>query len=193
MNISDPPVKKLYYIFAGLFLLLLVPNEGISQSYLTKSGHVEFDSSVPLHSFTGVSDRLVGKIDLQNSTIDFYVDVHTIETGIGKRDRDMLETLDAENHPFAEFYGKLVSDFNPQNSQPQNVTVEGEFTVHGVSQPLTINGTLQKNSNGLHVEASWTLNMKDYNIKPPGILFYRVSEKIDVSISATLPPKTKTK
>ena len=193
MTVFDTTKKIACFAIASVWLLLTIPRIAISQSYLTKSGHVEFDSSVPLHSFTGVSDRLVGKISLPDSTVDFYVDVNTLETGIGKRDRDMLKTLDAENHPFAEFYGKLVSDFNPQNNDPQKVIVEGQFTVHGVSKPVTIDGTLQKTNNGLRVDADWTLNMKDYNIKPPGILFYRVSEKIDLSISATLPLNTKAK
>ena len=193
MLVFDTIKKIAIFAIASVTLLLTIPGSAISQSYLTKSGHVEFDSSVPLHSFTGVSDRLVGKISLPDSTVDFYVDVNTLETGIGKRDRDMLKTLDAENHPFAEFYGKLVSDFNTQNNDPQKVTVEGQFTVHGVSKPVTIEGTLQKTNNGLRVEAEWTLNMENYNIKPPGILFYRVSEIIDVSISATLPLNTKAK
>ncbi|HEX6982243.1 MAG TPA: YceI family protein [Balneolaceae bacterium] len=155
---------------------------------MTKSGHVEFDSTVPLHSFTGTSDRLVGKINLSDSTVDFYIDIHTLKTGIGMRDEDMLETMEAEKYPFAEFYGKLITDFNPELEEPQEVTVKGDMTVHGVTNPVEITGTLQKTDEGLQVKADWTLNMKDYSIKPPGILFYRVSEKIDVSISATMPP-----
>lgn len=173
-------------ITAGLFILGMA-GETLSQSFMTKSGHVEFDSSVPLHSFTGISDQLVGKISMADSTVDFYVDVHTIKTGIQKRDKDMLETLEAEQHPFAEFYGKLTSAFNPNSSEPQEVTVEGKFSVHGVTNPLTLEGTLQKNGNELEVSASWTLDMSDYKIKPPGILFYRVSEEVDISITATLP------
>jgi polyisoprenoid-binding protein YceI len=106
------------------------------------------------------------------------------------RDDDMLETMEAEKYPFAGFYGKLVSDFDPGNREPQQVTVKGEMTIHGVTKPFEITGTLQKTDEGLKVKADWIINMKDYDIKPPGILFYRVSEKIDVSISATLPPLT---
>ena len=170
------------------WVLILFPLLAHAQSYLTKTGHVEFDSSVPLHSFTGESDHLVGKINLADSTVDFYVDVNTLKTGIGKRDEDMLETLEAEKHPFAEFYGKIVSPFQPKTNGSQTVTVKGDFTVHGVSNPVTIEGTLNKTENGLQIKASWSLNMTNYNIKPPGILFYRVSENIDISISATLPP-----
>lgn len=176
------------YLTHALLLILFLPTLAIGQSYMTKSGHVEFDSSVPLHSFTGKSDNLVGKVSLADSTVDFYVDVNTLKTGIGKRDNDMLSTLEAKKYPFAEFFGKLRSQVNLNENQSKKVTVEGRFTVHGVSQEVSIDGTLQKTDEGLKIEASWTLNMKDYNIKPPGILFYRVSEKIDISISATLPP-----
>ncbi len=182
--------KSRHILFGFLFVLVIsaAPLSGSSQSYMTKSGHVEFDSSVPLHSFTGVSDHLVGKITVTDSIVDFYVDVNTLKTGIDKRDNDMLKTLKAQEYPFAEFYGKIVSDFKPIGVQPQKVTVEGKFSVHGVSKQRTIAGTLKKVKEGIHVEASWTLNMTDYNIKPPGILFYRVSERIDISISATLTP-----
>ncbi|MCW9706339.1 YceI family protein [Aliifodinibius sp. 1BSP15-2V2] len=163
--------------------------ESLSQSFMTKSGHVEFDSSVPLHSFTGVSDQLVGKISLADSTVDFYVDMHTIKTGISKRDEDMLETLEAEEYPFAEFFGKVTSPFDPNRSDPQKVTIEGKFSVHGVTNPLSIEGTLQKNGKELEATASWTLDMSDYKIKPPGILFYRVSEEVDISITASLPAR----
>lgn len=178
-------MKKLLQLVL-LVILISTPLISNGQAFKTESGSVEFKSSVPLHSFTGISDKLVGRISLADSTVDFYVDVNTLKTGIGKRDRDMLATLEADEYPFAEFYGTLSSDFNPDVGAAQKVSVEGKFTIHGVSNEVTIDGTLQKTDQGLAVKASWTLNMEDYNVKPPGILFYRVSEKIDISIDATL-------
>lgn len=179
-------MQKILLSYLSL-LWLLIPVSSDAQTYQTKKGYVEFHSTVPLHSFTGKSKHLVGKISLQDSTVDFYVDVHTLKTGIGMRDRDMLETLDAEKNSFADFYGKIITSFDAAADTSQNVTVEGKFSVHGVSQPVTIQGTLQKADNGLLINASWQLNMSDYDIKPPGILFYRVSKTVDISISATLP------
>ncbi|HLR33369.1 MAG TPA: YceI family protein [Fodinibius sp.] len=176
-------------VLAGI-LLLWISTDAASQAYLSKDGHAEFDSSVPLHTFTGVSDQLVGKISLSDSTVDFYLDVHTIKTGIGKRDRDMLETLEAEQYPFVEFFGRLATPVDTNATGPQKVTVEGEFTVHGVTKHISVDGTLQKSDEGLEVAASWTINMENYDIEPPGILFYRVSEHIPISISATLPPQS---
>lgn len=169
-----------------LLLLSLLPGFLMAQQYKTETGHVEFDSEVPLHSFTGVSDNLVGLIDLGDSTVDFYVDLTTFDTGINKRDKDMRETLETDQYPFAEFFGKLVSDFDIEDNSPQPATVRGDFTIHGVTREVEIDGTLQKASDGLELQASWTINIEDYNIEPPGILFYRVDENQDVEIEATL-------
>src|SRR5699024_4596351 len=139
-------------------LLLWISTNGACQTYLSKDGHAEFDSSVPLHTFTGVSDQLVGKINLSDSTVDFYLDVHTIETGIGKRDRDMLETLEAEQYSFIEFYGRLATPIDTNATGPQEVSVEGDFSVHGVTNRISVDGTLQKSDNGLEITASWTIN-----------------------------------
>lgn len=158
------------------------------QVYMTQEGHAEFISEVPLHTFTGESDHLVGKIALSDSIIDFYVDLNTIETGIAKRDKDMRETLEVKKYPFAEFYGKLVSDFDTSSSEVQDARVQGTFKVHGISKEVTIDGTLQMTDEGLRVKASWTLNLNDYNIEPPGILFYRVDKNQDITIEALLKP-----
>ena len=172
---------KVFRILCLLALIVPTLAQAQDEVFKTDTGHVEFESSVPLHSFTGTSNHLVGKISLADSTVDFYVDLNTLKTGI--------DTLEADKYPFAEFFGKLTTDFKPESEKIQEVAVEGEFSVHGVSRQVRIEGHMHRTSRGLKVKASWTINMKDYNIKPPGILFYRVSEKIPVTITATLPPK----
>lgn len=172
-------------------MLLLPMNEAFSQRYMTKEGHVEFDSSVPLHTFTGTSNFLVGKIDLSSSIVDFYLDLKTLKTGIGRRDNDMYQTLETEKYPFAEFYGRISSKYKTDVKGTQRITVKGKFSIHGVTRAVTIPGTMEITGSGLKIKADWTINMVDYKIEPPGILFYRVSEKIPVSISATLAPINK--
>lgn len=175
-------------LLSVLVFSYLVAESASGQVYKTETGHAEFESSVPLHSFTGTSDYLVGKISLQDSTVDFYLDLTTLDTGNDKRDKDMRETLETDKYPFAEFYGKLISNFNPDSSGKQKVSVRGSFTIHNITREVTISGTLQMKPEGLLVEADWVLNMTDYHIKPPGILFYRVEEDIDITIEALLKP-----
>lgn len=174
-----------------LLALLLMGWSGAAPAqevFMTETGHAEFTSSVPLHTFTGESDHLVGKIDLSDSTVDFYLDLTTLETGIGKRDRDMRQTLETDEYPFAEFFGELVSSFDPDSEAEQPARVRGEFTIHGVTREIEIEGTAQRTDEGLRVEAEWTINLEDYDIEPPSLLVVRVDEMVDVRIEALLEP-----
>lgn len=168
--------------------IIVFPLWAEAQAFKTEKGHAEFKSEVPLHSFVGSSDHLTGKISLADSTVDFYLDLTTLDTGNNKRDKDMRSTLETDKYPFAEFFGKLVSEFDPESSEPQKVTVQGEFKIHNISKEITVDGTLQKTRKGLQVEASWILDMTEYDIKPPGILFYRVDKNIHIQIEALLKP-----
>lgn len=159
-----------------------------AQSYMTEEGTAIFHSRVPLHTFSGSSENLTGLINLNNNKVDFYIDLTTLDTGIEKRDRDMKETLNTEKYPFAEFFGELVSNFNPDTTVEQSVTVKGDFKIHGVTQEVTIDGTLQMKPEGLLVKASWILLLEDYDIVPPSLLFVKVDQEQEIEIEALLKP-----
>lgn len=178
----------------GLVLSLLIIS-GISAQvtsgdvvYYTDSGYAEFASSVPLHSFTGESNHLTGMINFNENLVDFYLDLNTLETGIGKRDRDMYQTLNTDDHPFAEFTGTLETPFNPDSTVEQLARVKGDFTINGNTREVTIEGTLQPQNEGIILNAGWELRLEDYDIEAPGILFYRVDEVQKIQIEATLKP-----
>ena len=177
-------MRHLGVIFTSV--LILIPGILFSQSFITEEGHAEFTSSVPLHSFTGTSNHLRGLIDLDENLVDFYIDLETLDTGNGKRDRDMYSTLETDKFPFAEFTGSLQTPFDTETTEEQNVTVVGDFTIHGVTRSIEVEGTLQMKNNGMHLEASWILNLQNYEIEPPGILFYRVDQEIEIRIEAQL-------
>ena len=155
---------------------------------MTEEGTALFHSEVPLHTFTGSSENLTGLINLSNNKVDFYIDLTTLDTGIEKRDRDMKETLETDKYPFAEFFGTLITDFNPDSSTEQSVSVEGTFKIHGVSREVTIDGILQMRDNGLFVKANWVLQLEDYDIVPPSLLFVKVDQEQKIEIEALLKP-----
>ena len=170
----------------ALTAFLAAPAE--AQTYATERGTVTFTSRVPLHTFTGTSDRLTGQLDLDARAVDVYVDLETLETGIGRRDRDMRETLETERYPFAEFTGRLTSRFDPGREGPQAARVEGTFTLHGVARPLAVAGTLERTRGGLRLRARWEVRLDDHAIEPPRLLMMQVDEVQVVEIDAVLRP-----
>ena len=177
------------YLSVLSLLALLVPVPGLGQAFFADDGHVEFLSNVPLHSFVGASDQLVGRIDLAEKTVDFYVDLNTLDTGNGKRDKDMRKTLETDEFPFAEFFGTLVTDVDPETSMAQEVEVEGDFTIHGVTRSIRVPGTLTLQDGAMRVQASWILNLDDYNIEPPSLLILKVDEEQEISFDILLKPE----
>ena len=174
----------------NLLLLLIIPIQLNAQSFYTESGTAEFTSKVPLHTFTGTSENLVGMIDLEKKIIDFYLDLTTLDTGNGKRDKDMRITLETDKYPFAEFYGQLTSTFDLDSDDEQSVVVSGTFKIHGKQQEISVEGTLQKIGDDLKLKADWILNLNDYEIVPPKLLIIKVDEEQEIEIEALLKPYT---
>ena len=159
-----------------------------AQTFYAENADVVYLSKVPLHDFEGSSSNLVGMINLDESVLDFYLDLETLDTGNGKRDKDMKLTLETDEYPFAEFYGTLASPFDINNPEPQVAIAKGDFKIHGESKEVEIEGTLQKTNEGLLLKASWILNLDDYKIKPPRLLIVKVDENQEIDIEILLTP-----
>jgi polyisoprenoid-binding protein YceI len=159
---------------------------------VTNTGFVSFISDAPFEKFTGTSKSLTGRIDAQTDTVDFYLDLNTLRTGIKLRDEHMRENyLETSKYPFAEFYGVLVKkpDYTRRTRQP--VQVKGQFKIHGVAREMVIDGFLTPTANGIDIEAAWQVKLSDHNIPIPSIIIRKLSEIQDVSIKASLTPATK--
>lgn len=178
-------MKKLFiFIF-----FTAISFSGYSQSYYTEQGTATFYSKVPLHSFSGTSNTLIGLINLADSTVDFYIDLETLDTGNAKRDKDMKLTLDTKSYPYGEFFGKLTSTFDPESLMEQEVKVKGVFKIHGKEKEIEVQGTLKPDGKALHLKASWILLLEDYDIVPPQILFIKVDQEQEIEINAVLTIK----
>lgn len=174
--------------FVGIFLLLISTSLSVhGQSFFADDGKVVFTSRAPLLEFQGVSHHLTGKIDFESGTVDFFVDLNTLNTGNRRRDRDMRNVyLKTDEFPFAEFYGQLLNQINLEKNEKQPVAVRGKFTIHGVAKNMTINGSVIPSENEILVEAYWTVLLGDHNIRRPSVVFYELAEEQEVNITITM-------
>jgi polyisoprenoid-binding protein YceI len=173
----------------ALFLVLgWAAPHGIAQQYLGDKGKAVFTSETPLTTFDGTSEHLTGLLDFDKNLVDFFLDLNTLDTGIGLRDKHMRKNyLETDKYPFAEFTGKILNYQQPP-SQSQEVTVTGTFKIHGVSKEVQIKGMLIPENGGFRIQAQWDLMLKDYNIDIPKVVFYQLSEKQAIRIDILLKP-----
>lgn len=179
---------KGFLIFPLVLFLLIKPDEIRAQVFKTETGTVEFLSKASLNEFTGESASLNGLVDLEKNLLDFFVDLNTVDTGIGLRDRHMRENyLETKKYPFAEFTGKIESLPVLTKGQSRDVTAKGKFKIHGVEREITVPGKLTMVSeNELKLEAQFKVLLSDYKIDIPTVVFYELSEEQVVTIQATL-------
>ena len=179
-------MKLLYPIL--LFLLSLAPLQSLKgQSYMAEDGYTEFISRAPLLEFKGKSNHLHGLVDFNKNLIDFYLDLNTIDTGIELRNQHMRDSyLRTEKCPFAEYRGELLTPFDPNLSEPQQVRTKGVFKVNCNEREVEISGTLNSTEAGLQLEAQFKIELSDYNIDKPRIIFYELAEEQVINLSILL-------
>ena len=187
MKSPSPNKRYANKVVITLIALLLPLTVVEAQSFLTEDGYAEFKSNAPLLTFTGTSDKLTGLIDLDENLVDFFIDLETLDTGIRLRNRHMRDSyLETGQYRFAEFTGSLITSFDPESEEEQQVVVKGNFTMRDISREMEIEGTLRNSGGDLELEASWVVLLEDFNIRRPRVVFYELAEEQEITISATL-------
>ena len=194
MTIMRTYWMKFFTLLLAVFMTVPLINTGQNaeaQIYMGRRGYVEFVSEAMKEDVIGKSNHLNGRIDTESREVDFFVDLTTLKTGIDLRDEHMNENyLETHKYPFAEFFGKLQDELVSASGEPQDVTVKGDFTVHGVTRQITVTGTVTPTEEGIRIEASWDLKLDDYNIPIPKVLTYRLSNDITINIDIKMKERS---
>ncbi len=180
--------------FIFLFFLFL-PGLIFADEWHVDSGAenlVEFTSEVLVLKFTGKTSNIDGfvywegqEMFYQNNQMHFEVDLNTLETGIGKRDRDMRDVLETQKWQYSTFDGGIKNPVKIDSSlNTYKLTVTGKLFIHGVERDVEAPGTVVIANDGkMHVICDFSINLPDFNIKAPALAaFVKVSNNINLHL-----------
>lgn len=108
-----------------------------------------------------------------------------IHTGIGLLDSRMRRTLDAAAHPDIRFELLRVTP-DHVHGDTSDVTLDGRFTIRGVTRDVTVPAAVVLAARALSVSATFPLDIRDYGIAPPTAFFGLVRAEPVVEISVQL-------
>jgi polyisoprenoid-binding protein YceI len=173
---------------------------------------VTFTSKAPLETIVGKTSRVRGYISVDPADITgsargkIEVDLASLQTGIGMRDRHMREQyLETDKYPKTTFeITRIINagDNVLEDQKPVEMVVEGNFTVHGVTRLIEVPVTakLIKETEDtkarhpgdiLHIQATFDVILSDHKINRPQFVFLKLDEKqridIDVFAATGLP------
>jgi polyisoprenoid-binding protein YceI len=160
-----------------------------------KGNRVGFESTVAAFSFRGETDRLDGYAYWKGpdqfapgNQVHFEVELDGLDTGIGKRDRDLREVLATARWPKAVFAGEVVRH-EPVDSTvtAYRVTARGKMSLHGVDRELEVTGILVVEPGQWRVTAAFPLRLSDYAIQAPNLVaFVKVNDEIAIDVSLVM-------
>jgi polyisoprenoid-binding protein YceI len=183
-------VGKLFiFIF---FAVLLLQTAFPQQIYMTRTGTAGFTSNAPLEVIKAESKEVLGAINLEDRSFAFTIENKTFKgfNSALQQEHFYENYMEAQKYPSSSFKGKIIEEINPGIEQEQVIRAKGILDIHGVEQERIIKGTVKMNGDKLLLQADFTVLLEDHQIKIPRVVFQKIAEVIDVSISAELTRKS---
>lgn len=142
---------------------------------------VTFISDAPVEDFEGVTGNIDGyllhtgdKLS-EGSKLYFEVDLRTLDTGIGLRNRHMREDyLHTDKYPYAKFSGRVDKTWKGANGPEARVV--GKMEIHGKKKELSLKGVLTPSDEGMRVRSTFEVKLTDHGIEVPQFMFMKISE-----------------
>ncbi len=167
---------------------------------------VRFLSKATMESFEGKTDRVTGAITFDperladSVTVRVEVDLASLDTGIGLRNRHMRENhLETGTYPTAVFTGGVVSKASagalPRGGKAE-FRMAGTFSLHGVERALVVPVTVERAEAGagagagdrLHIRARFPVSLEEYGIDRPQFLVMKLADRQEVTVELTAVP-----
>jgi len=154
----------------------------------SKSNLVKFISDAPLEDFEGITDKIDGYIYwegenmLSQSQVYFEVDLNSLDTGIGLRNRHMRDNyLETDKYPLTHFKGQLTTAAqSPDNTY--TVSAQGVMFIHGIEKEIMVGATLSPVDDGFRIQSEFIAALTDYNIEVPQLMFFKIDENMQLKL-----------
>jgi polyisoprenoid-binding protein YceI len=181
---------KKVFLPAVLFLFAYSVASAQVQNYkiLPEQSSLNFDVSAQVHRVHGVSNDFKGTIsgdpkDITGAKVTIRLDPTNFDTDNDKRDKVMREdSLEIEKYPHIEFESTSIQAVNKElvANQPADVTVHGILKLHGVEREITVPVRILWDERQISADATMDLNLDDFGIFRPKVLFFRLQEEVKV-------------
>jgi len=174
-----------------LFASFLLQTSFSQQLFITRNGSASFTSNAPLEVIKAESDQLSGVINPADRTFAFTIDNKSFQgfNSSLQQEHFFENYIEAQKYPVSTFKGKIIEEIDLNSREEQMVRAKGMLDIHGIEQERIIRGTIRLTENNIKLHAEFTVLLEDHQIKIPRVVFQKIAEVIDVSITAELAKK----
>jgi hypothetical protein len=179
-------MKKFTIILAVILLTSTLAN---AQKFMTKTGSIKFFSDTPVEKIEAVNRQVNSALDFSTGSFVFKVLIKGFEFEKALMQEHFNENyMESEKFPNSTFNGKItnIKDVNLSKDGVYKVVAEGDLSMHGVTNKVKVNGTLEIKGGKVIGKATFNVAPKDYNITIPKAVINNISETIRVDVNISL-------
>jgi polyisoprenoid-binding protein YceI len=150
---------------------------------------VQFYSQAVLEDIKAVNTRITALFNRANGDVALIIPVASFQFDKKLMQEHFNEKyMESDQYPNATFAG-TISGFDWSRSDEQPVVARGKLTIHGVTQEVTVPGTLALTNGLVVMKAAFTVKLEDYRIKRPQLLWQNIAEQVEVTLDLRLKPQ----
>ncbi|BAO75740.1 YceI family protein [Winogradskyella sp. PG-2] len=176
------------------FILVLISISAVGQNkYLTKTGTLNFEASVPSFEEVAAKNNSVTAIlNTENGEFAALALVKAFRFKNALMEEHFNENYaESDGHPKAIFKGKLKTfDFNSLSETSSTSSIDGTLTFHGVTKELKgISLTIKMVDDKIILSGNFKVMVSDFNIEIPKIVANKLSDEVSVAFNFELVKK----
>ena len=164
-----------------IFLFLTLSIQVNAQIFTGKNGEINFFSETPIEDISAVNNKVSAVFDASTNDLVFQLNITDFKFPIALMQEHFNENyLESDLYPKSKFIGRVV------NIMDEQATVSGDLTIHGITNSIKVVGSFVKSKNSVLINSQFIIKLKDYNIKIPKIVMYKIAEEIEVKVNIEL-------
>ena len=163
-----------------------------AQTYITKNGKISFFSKTPMENIDAVNNQVVSVLDSKTGVMQFSVQIKGfLFKKALMQEHFNEEYMQSDKYPKATFKGTIagISKVNFAKDGNYVVSVTGNLGVHGVTNKVTVPGTISIVKGKVNATATFIILLADYKIDIPKIVQDNISKSIEIKVDCNYLPK----
>ena len=179
-------IKKISILLISISLFAFQAKQNL---FYSNAIEASIYSETPLENIDATSKKCVSVYNIEKGDIQFNIPIKSLKFKKGLMEEHFNENyVESDKFPFAKFKGKVNQAIDLLKNGEFPVTVTGELDLHGVKKQRTINGTIKVNQGLISVYSRFNVPCNDHDIKIPKLVFKKIAETIQVTISGNYSP-----
>ena len=174
-----------------LFILLITGYSANAQKYMTKNGFIGFYSHTPMEDIKGDNNQVAGVLDISTGDMVFQALIKSFHFDRALMEEHFNENyMESEKFPKSIFKGKItnLSSVNFSKNGTYDVTVEGDLTIHDVTNKISTKGTIEVVTGGINANSKFNIVPEDYKIDIPGVVREKINKNLEVTVAMKYTP-----